>query len=70
MISVNPLDPLRDEGLRYFQQQLAAGVSATSHTVNGTCHRGDLYFRGAMPDVYAASVRDLSGFATAPSWDR
>jgi acetyl esterase len=31
--------------------------------VAGTCHGGDMLLAGAMPDVFAASVRDLSGFA-------
>ena len=55
----------QDEGLRYAQKLLGAGVSVVSRTVNGTCHAGDVFFRGAMPDVYAASARDLSGFASA-----
>ncbi len=63
VISVNQLDPLRDEGLRYFQKLLAAGVSVASRTVNGTCHAGDCLFRGAMPEVYAATIRDINGFA-------
>jgi hypothetical protein len=41
------------------------GLSSVSRTVNGTCHAGDLIFRGAIPDVYAASVRDLTGFANS-----
>ena len=63
MISVNELDPVRDEGLAYFRRLLAAGVSATSRTVNGICHVGDLYLRAAVPDVFDASVRDIKSFA-------
>ena len=63
VISVNELDPLRDEGLAYFRKLVQAGVSAHSRTVNGTCHAGDVIFRAAMPEVYAASARDLSAFA-------
>ena len=63
VISVNQLDPLRDEGLAYYRALLAAGVSAVSRTVNGTCHAGDCLFRTAMPDVYLATVRDIKSFA-------
>ena len=57
VISVNELDPLRDEGLDYYRKLLKAGVSAVSRTVNGTCHAGDVLFRRALPDVYAATIR-------------
>jgi acetyl esterase/lipase len=63
VISVNELDPLRDEGLAYFHKLLRAGVSAIGRTINGTCHGGDCIFRGAMPEVYLAAVRDVKGFA-------
>lgn len=64
-ISVNELDPLRDEGLAYYRKLLAAGVDTVGRVVAGTCHAGDLSFEQVMPDVYHASVRDVVGFASA-----
>jgi len=63
VISVNQLDPLRDEGLAYYRKLVGAGVPTVSRTVNGTCHAGDLIFTAAMPDVYNATLRDIKGFA-------
>lgn len=63
IISVNELDPLRDEGLAFYGKLLAAGVVAHGRTVNGTTHAGDCLFRAAIPDVYAATIRSIKGFA-------
>jgi acetyl esterase/lipase len=63
VISVNELDPLRDEGLLYYRRLVRAGVPAVGRMVAGTCHGGDLLLPAAMPDVFAASMRDVSGFA-------
>lgn len=65
VVSVNELDPLRDEGLDYYRKLVRAGVPAHCRTVNGTCHAGDLLMPSAMPEVYAASVRDVTTFALA-----
>ncbi len=63
VISVNELDPCRDEGIAYARTLRAAGVTVVERTVRGVCHFGDELFRAAMPDVYAASVEHVSEFA-------
>jgi acetyl esterase/lipase len=63
VISVNELDPLRDEGLQYYRRLLQAGVPTVGRLVAGTCHGGDLLLPQVMPEVFHASVRDVSGFA-------
>jgi acetyl esterase len=62
VISVNEIDPLRDEGLAYHRKLVAAGVDARVRTVPGACHAADLMFRGAAPDMYAATVSDVHDF--------
>jgi acetyl esterase len=62
-ISVNELDPCRDEGLAYARTLRDAGVPVVERTVPGVCHFGDELFRGALPDVYAESVRHVRDFA-------
>jgi acetyl esterase/lipase len=63
VISVNELDPLRDEGLQYYRRLLQAGVPTVGRLVAGTCHVGDLLLPHVMPEVFLASIRDVSGFA-------
>ena len=55
VISVNELDPLRDEGLRYYRRLTRAGVPAVGRMVAGTCHGGDLLLAASMPEVFAWS---------------
>lgn len=63
VITVNELDPLRDEGLAYHRLLLRAGVSSVGRVNLGLCHVGEMLFRAAIPDAYLAAVRDLAGYA-------
>src|SRR6476619_7284592 len=63
VISVNEIDPLRDEGLLYYRRLVRAGVSAVGRVVVGTGHGCDLLLVGDVPDVFAATIRAVSGFA-------
>lgn len=69
-ISVNELDPLRDEGIAYFRNLLAAGVSAICRTIPGSTHGSDVMFRVLAPDTYMESERSVVGFVKSlPSKD-
>ena len=63
MISVNELDPLRDQGLAFYRKLLAAGVSAQGRTVAGTPHAGDVMIPEATPELYRATADALRDFA-------
>jgi acetyl esterase/lipase len=67
VISVNELDPLRDEGLAYYRRLVRAGVPAIGRMVAGTCHAGDLLLPGVLPEVFEASMRDVTGFTKSLS---
>ncbi len=61
-ISVNELDPLRDEGMAYYRKLGRAGVTVTGRMNLGLVHAADTIFRQAIPEVYFATVRDIKRF--------
>ncbi len=65
IISVNELDPLRDEGLVFFRNLLNAGNSATAKIVPATNHAGDMSFPDIAPEPYQETLRSLRNFAYA-----
>jgi len=65
VISVNELDPLRDEGVAYYRKLLRAGVPVVGRMNLGLVHAADSIFRQALPDVYAAPIGDIKRFAAS-----
>ena len=63
VVSVNELDPLRDEGLTYYRRLLAAGVSARARTLHGTVHAAENNYFAVIPDVARATLADIAWFA-------
>jgi acetyl esterase len=62
VVSVNELDPLRDEGLLFYRNLMAAGVSVVARTVHGTPHAGDVSFPDVVPDIYQESLGSVCRF--------
>ena len=63
VISTNELDPLRDEGINFFQKCLAAGVIAEGKILLGTVHATDNYFPGTAPHITRATCKAIAGFS-------
>lgn len=62
-ISVNELDPLRDEGLAYCKRLAKAGNKCYSRVVRGTPHTADMIAMKAMPGLVRETLCDIVGFA-------
>jgi len=63
VISVNELDPLRDEGRAYFQKLLHAGVKAVGRVNLGIPHAAQFFLRQTIPHTYKVTVADIKQFA-------
>lgn len=63
VVSVNELDPLRDEGMAYYRKLMHAGVPVVGRVNLGLTHAAEMIFRQALPEVYTATVHDIKRFA-------
>jgi acetyl esterase len=63
VISVNELDPLRDEGIVFWRKLVKAGVRAVGRTNLGISHGADVGLRGLLPGESAALIGSIKSFA-------
>jgi acetyl esterase len=63
VISVNELDPLRDEGLEFYKKLKNAGVSAKSKVIKGTVHASEGIFPTKIPEIHNSALEDIKNFA-------
>ncbi len=63
VISVNQLDPLRDEGLAYYRLLVDAGVTARARVVEATLHAAENNYFAVVPDIARATLVDIADFA-------
>ncbi|RFU21610.1 alpha/beta fold hydrolase [Geodermatophilus marinus] len=67
VVTVNELDPLRDEGIAYYRRLQAAGVPSTGRVNLGLTHAAELIFKEAVGDVYDSTLTDIARFTRAVS---
>ena len=63
IITVNELDPLRDEGIEYYRMLLKAEVNVRAITLNGTVHAAEGIFKKFMPELYESVTNQIKEFA-------
>ena len=63
VITVNELDPLRDEGLEYYRMLMKANVKARAVTLNGTVHAAEGIFVKYVTELFESVINDIKGFA-------
>lgn len=63
VITVNEVDPLRDEGLDYYRKLLAAGVPTTAWLNMGLSHEAETLFPTTLPHIYRSTLLNVSSFA-------
>jgi len=63
VLSMDELDPLRDEGIVYTRKLIEAGVQAVGHVNTGVVHAASLIYRKALPELHKNVIRNIAAFA-------
>ena len=62
-ITVNELDPLRDEGLAYSDKLKKAGISINTKIIQGTVHAAETIFPLEIPEIHNQAIQDIKNFS-------
>jgi len=62
-ITVNELDPLRDEGLAFSNKLMEAGVIVSSKIIKGTVHAAENIFPLDIPEIHNQAIEDIKNFS-------
>ncbi len=62
-ITVNELDPLRDEGLAYSEKLKKAGISISTKIIKGTVHAAENIFPLEIPEIHNQAIQDIRNFS-------
>ena len=62
-ITVNELDPLRDEGLFFSRKLEEAGVSVSTKIIRGTVHAAENIFPLDIPIIHNQAIQDIKNFS-------
>jgi len=62
-ITVNELDPLRDEGLAYSDKLKKAGISVSAKIIKGTVHAAENIFPNDIPEIHNQAIEDIKNFS-------
>lgn len=62
-LSMDELDPLRDEGMVFYRKLAQAGVQVTAEVKLGIIHAAEMILRQALPEAHESAARSIAEFA-------
>ena len=63
VVTVNELDPLRDEGIIFSERLKDAGVNVKIKIIEGTIHAAENIFPLDIPVIHDQAIEDIKNFA-------
>ena len=63
IITVNELDPLRDEGIIFYEKLKEASVNSQLKIIKGTVHAAENIFPNQIPEISDSVIKDIKDFS-------